>query len=230
MRWIALIVALLVTSAGAAFVGPMGDDRCRDDAHPGLEAPAHWAEDRTIPPVWACRYQTEAGDVWRHEQYGALFRAGGLAALLFLLIVVFRRRPPPALQGALVAWVTLAVYGAFASFDVTAPWMVTPFVVVPCLVFDLRRPIPGVIRWWWAAAIVVVAWLATVTTSIFWGDVGNPWPALLLGALLGAGAPRRAFADLHAAATATAVSEAAEEQDEDDDDEDDGEHDGGPFR
>ena len=193
MKWIVLTVALAVTTVGAAFVGPTGEERCDvETPHPGIVADVHYVDDRTWPPVWACRFQTPAGDVWRQEQYAALYRAAGIATVLLLLFVAFRWRVPPALQGVAVAWLTVATYGAFGSFDLAAPWMMTPFVVVPCLVFDLRRPIPGVIRWWWAAPIAVVAWLATVLTSMLWVDGGDPWPALILGALLGAVAPGRA--------------------------------------
>lgn len=194
MKWLALIAALAVTTAGVAFVGPpqMPDMSCQDDPHPGIEAANHWFDDRTLPPAWACRFFTSGGDVWRAPQYGALYRAAGIAAVLLLLVVAFRRHPPPALQGVVVAWLTVATFGAFATYDLMAATVVTPFVVAPCIAHDLRRPIPGLVRWWWAAGITVLAWVATVLTAMFWGEMGNPWPALVLGALLGAVAPRRA--------------------------------------
>ena len=192
MRWIALLAALVVTTAGVAFVGPPPGAGCQDGPHPGIEAAEHWFDDRTLPPVWACRYFTASGDVWRDPQYGALYRAAGVAALLLLLIVAFRRRPPSALQGLVIAWLTVAVYGAFASYELVAAWGATPLVVLPCLAFDLRRGVPGLLRWWWASGIALLAWAVTTFSSMLWGEMGSPWPGLALGALLGAVAPRSA--------------------------------------
>lgn len=189
--WVALGLALAVTAAGVSFAGPTGDAACRDDAHPGIPAAEHYADARTWPPVWACRYEPlDGGTVWRHPQLGGLYVALALAALLLCLLVAFRRRPPLMLQGVIVAWLVVALYGALSTFAPELAWVLTPVVALPCVAVaqrDLRARLPRArtLRWWWACAIALGAHVATTATDFVEGDP-SPFPALLAGALLGA--------------------------------------------
>jgi hypothetical protein len=190
--WIALIATLAVTTAGVAFVGSTGEDGCRDGPHPGIPASEHFPEDRAWPPGWACRYELLGSGrvIWRDPQYTGLHWAVGVASTLLALSLILLR-PPRALQGLVVAWLVLALYGALSSFDVVAAWGLTPLVALPCIALyqrDLRerlRPAPA-LRWWWACVIAACAWAVTVVSSGIDGDVGHPVPALAVGALLGA--------------------------------------------
>lgn len=189
MRWAFLIVSLLVTAVGVGFVGPVGDEGCRDDPHPGIGVSDHYAGTRAWPPVWACRYDLHAGGTeWADPKYGGLLIALGLALLLGVLIARFRHDPPPAIQGLVAAWLTVATYGAFSSFGVEAAWGATLIAAVPAIAWAQRDlSIPRALPWWWAALIATVAWLLTVATSFAGDTMGNPLPALAAGAALGAG-------------------------------------------